>query len=243
MRITPRAEWGARSPKSRTTVSASSRRYFVVHHSGKSVHQTVRAIQNWCMDEPPHGRGFSDIDYNFLVRGDSGEIYEGRGWDVVGAHTVGFNTNGVGVCIIGTDQASDAAKASVRWLYAEYNKRCHRTLSIKGHRDLATTGTDCPGNHVYAWVHAGMPAPNSGEEFVVNADVEAAMEAAVVKVMSGPKLGHEARVTRDQAIQNAEAETRGLHNVLAQLVQDNAELKATVANILAVVAAGVPPKL
>lgn len=155
MRIIPRSEWNARPPKNRTTTSPGNRVYYVVHHSGASVTQTVRAIQDWCMD----GRGFSDIDYNHLVRGSTGEIYEGRGWDVVGAHTTNFNTSGVGVCIIGNDQASDAAKASVRWLYEQYNQRCGRTLKIRGHRELATTGTDCPGDHVFAWVHAGMPAP------------------------------------------------------------------------------------
>jgi hypothetical protein len=155
MRIIPRAEWNARPPKNRVTTAPSTRRYYVVHHSGGPAGQTVRAIQDWCMD----GRGFSDIDYNFLIRATTGEIYEGRGWDVVGAHTTNYNTNGVGVCLIGTDQASDAAKTAVRWLYDQYNKRCSRTLLIHGHRELATTGTDCPGDKVFAWVHAGMPAP------------------------------------------------------------------------------------
>lgn len=160
MRIITRAEWNARPPKSRSTTSSSNRVYYVVHHSGASVTQSVRAIQDWCMD----GRGFSDIDYNFLVRGSTGEIYEGRGWDVVGAHTTNYNTNGVGVCIIGEDQASDAAKAAVRWLYQQYNQRCGKTLKIRGHRELATTGTDCPGDHVFAWVHAGMPAPDQEDD-------------------------------------------------------------------------------
>jgi len=160
MRIIPRAEWNARAPKNRSTTSPGNRVYYIVHHSGGPVTQTVRAIQDWCMD----GRGFSDIDYNFLVRGSTGEIYEGRGWDVIGAHTANYNTNGAGVCIIGTDTASDAAKASVRWLYEQYNKRCGKTLKIRGHRDLATTGTDCPGDRVYAWVHAGMPAPTAPED-------------------------------------------------------------------------------
>lgn len=161
MNIISRGLWGARSPKSTPTyVSPSRRVYFVVHHSGAPVTQTVRAIQDWCMD----GRGFSDIDYNHLVRGGTGEIYEGRGFDVVGAHTTGYNTVGVGVCVIGDDEISDAAKASVRWLYEQYNQRCGRTLAVRGHRQLATTGTDCPGDRTFAWVHAGMPAPDSAVE-------------------------------------------------------------------------------
>jgi len=114
----------------------------------------VREIQNWCMD----GRGFNDIDYNFLVRSTTGEIYEGRGWDVVGSHTKGFNTEGAGVCVIGDNEISDAAKVSVLALYAEYNRRCDRTLKINGHGDL--TPTDCPGDVIGRWLAAGMPAPD-----------------------------------------------------------------------------------
>jgi len=110
------------------------------------------------------GRGFSDIDYNHLVRGSTGEIYEGRGWDVIGAHTRGHNSEGVGVCIIGNDECSDAAKLAVRWLYSQYNIRCDRTLGIKGHRDLETNGTACPGTKNYTWVSAGLPAPATQAE-------------------------------------------------------------------------------
>jgi hypothetical protein len=161
MQIITRNQWEARKPASVTTVNPSRRRYFVVHHSGAPASQAVRAIQNWCMDHPPHGRGFSDIDYNFLVRATTGDIYEGRGWDVVGSHTVGYNTTGIGVCVIGNNQISDAAKKSVRWLYEQANKRSGRTLAVRGHRQLATTGTNCPGDVISAWLHAGMPAPTT----------------------------------------------------------------------------------
>jgi hypothetical protein len=160
--IITRSAWGARAPKSAPVrVDPSRRVYFVVHHSGAPATQTVRAIQDWCTNAPPHGRGFSDIDYNFLVRATTGEIYEGRGWDIVGAHTTGYNTTGAGVCVIGNDEISDAAKRSVRWLYEQYNTRCRKTLAVRGHRQLATTGTTCPGDTIYAWVTAGMPAPGA----------------------------------------------------------------------------------
>jgi hypothetical protein len=118
VRIISRAEWGAREPRSRSTVAMGKRHFYVVHHSGASATQTVRAIQDWCMD----GRGFADIDYNHLVRSTTGEIYEGRGWNVIGSHTVDYNTSGVGVCVIGNNQISDAAKDAVLWLYDEYNR-------------------------------------------------------------------------------------------------------------------------
>ncbi|KAJ6641853.1 Peptidoglycan recognition protein [Pseudolycoriella hygida] len=41
-----------------------------------------------------------DIGYNFLVGGD-GAVYEGRGWDKVGAHTYGYNSRSIGIAFIG----------------------------------------------------------------------------------------------------------------------------------------------
>lgn len=158
MNIVSRAQWGARAPKkSPTKVAATRRVYFVVHHSGAPADQKVSAIQSWCMD----GRGFNDVDYNFLVRATTGEIYEGRGWNVVGSHTTNFNTSGLGVCVIGDNEIGDAAKRSVRWLYEQANRRSGRTLQVRGHRQLATTGTDCPGDVIASWLHAGMPVSES----------------------------------------------------------------------------------
>lgn len=167
--IITRAQWDARAPKTDPVYVAPSRRqYFVLHHSGAPIDQTVRAIQDWCMD----GRGFNDIDYNHLVRGSTGEIYEGRGWDIQGAHTVDYNITGVGVCIIGIDQASDAAKRSVRWLYDKYNVRCGKTLTLHGHRDLATTGTTCPGDRNEAWLRAGLPLPTIQENPMAQVNID-----------------------------------------------------------------------
>lgn len=41
-----------------------------------------------------------DIGYNFLVGGD-GAVYIGRGWDLIGAHTLKFNAKSIGVAFIG----------------------------------------------------------------------------------------------------------------------------------------------
>lgn len=156
MDITTRAEWNARSPRDRTYVSWRTRTGFMVHYSAANVNQTVRAIQNYHMDT----KGWSDIGYNFLVRATTGEIYEGRGWLIVGAHCAGFNTQNIGVCVIGTDKAgvqdvSDKARAAVRWLYEEAERRAGKTLRRFGHRDRGNTS--CPGDELYAWMKAGFP--------------------------------------------------------------------------------------
>lgn len=160
MKIISRTGWGARAPRHTPEHVAPSRReFFVVHHSGAPAEQSVRAIQDWCMN----GRGFADIDYNFLVD-QAGLIYEGRGWDVVGAHCTDYNTSGIGICVIGNNQLSDAAKRAVAQLYRTANSRCGKTLRARPHRALATTGTDCPGDTIAAWLRAGMPLPAEPEK-------------------------------------------------------------------------------
>jgi N-acetylmuramoyl-L-alanine amidase len=44
--------------------------------------------------------GYDDIGFNFVI-GEDGNVYEGRGWDAVGAHTASYNTISIGICIIG----------------------------------------------------------------------------------------------------------------------------------------------
>lgn len=115
-----RASWGARAvgPMS----YGSTVKLGVVHHSESSndysqsqVPSILRSIQAYHMD----GRGWSDIAYNFVVD-KYGGLWEGRagGIDrpVIGAHAMGFNTNSVGVMVIGSYtsvQPSGAAVESV----------------------------------------------------------------------------------------------------------------------------------
>ncbi|TDC77639.1 N-acetylmuramoyl-L-alanine amidase [Actinomadura sp. 7K507] len=152
MDIISRAEWGARAPRSRSSVGWSQRTEFIVHYSEGPTDQSVRSIQDFHMD----GNGWSDVGYNFLVD-ISGRVYEGRGWLVVGAHAPDHNTSGIGVCMIGRNgDSTAAAKRSIRWLYDEAARRTGRNLTRLGHRDVYATS--CPGDELYAWVRAGMPA-------------------------------------------------------------------------------------
>lgn len=158
MDIISRKEWGARRPKARTGVSWSARTEFIVHYSEGPTTQTVRSIQDFHMG----GRGWSDIGYNFLVDV-QGRIYEGRGWLTVGAHAPGHNSSGVGVCMIGRDgDATPAAERAIRWLYDEAVRRAGRNLTKLGHRDVYATS--CPGDQLYAWVRAGMPADTEEDD-------------------------------------------------------------------------------
>ena len=64
--------------------------------SGGSIEARIRSIQAYHMDT----RGWCDIGYHFLVAGD-GQVFEGRPYALLGAHTGGQNSGNIGVSFIG----------------------------------------------------------------------------------------------------------------------------------------------
>eukprot|EP00095_Tigriopus_kingsejongensis_P005663 maker-scaffold209_size256900-snap-gene-1.26 protein:Tk05663 transcript:maker-scaffold209_size256900-snap-gene-1.26-mRNA-1 annotation:"peptidoglycan recognition protein" len=151
--IVSRAEWGARAPGS-TTYLGDGVPYMFIHHSaGASCSskseciQEVKGIQNYHMDS----NGWSDIGYSFLIGGD-GNVYEGRGWNKVGAHTYGFNSVGYGIDFIGTFTSTNPTQAA-QDAYLQLAEcgvalgHVAGSFELKGHRQ--TGSTECPGNTFY----------------------------------------------------------------------------------------------
>lgn len=154
-----RATWGARPPKhAPTAMTAFGVTDTFVHHGASPATvttqasiDTVRSYQNFHMDS----RGWNDIAYSFLVD-DLGNVFEGRGWFIVGAHTLGHNDTSHAVCWIGnTEQPSEAALASINQLISEAASRCGRALRVQPHS--AVYQTTCPGDILRAWLAAGRP--------------------------------------------------------------------------------------
>ncbi|XP_069500702.1 peptidoglycan-recognition protein LE-like isoform X2 [Ambystoma mexicanum] len=88
---------------------------------------------------------------NFLISED-GNLYEGRGWDTEGAHTLHYNKDSYGVCFLGsfTDETPrSAALQKVEILIRTGISRGHLRPDyiLKGHRDLGDT--ECPGEALY----------------------------------------------------------------------------------------------
>ncbi|MFE4575752.1 peptidoglycan-binding protein [Streptomyces chartreusis] len=166
--IISRATWGAKAWNGTpASVPLSQRTEFFVHYDGGShITRTGYAIMR-AIEAEHLGNGWSGVGYNFVVD-QAGNAYEGRGWNLQGAHCPGHNVTGLAVQIaIGGDQKPSAkALATARALYEEACKRTGRPLAKKGHRDGYATA--CPGAQLYAWVKAGMPAgdyvpaPNPG---------------------------------------------------------------------------------
>lgn len=56
--------------------------------------------------------GWADIGYNFLIGGD-GYIFQGRGWDKLGAHVKSFNNVSIGIAFIGLFEDKLPSNASL----------------------------------------------------------------------------------------------------------------------------------
>jgi uncharacterized protein with LGFP repeats len=151
-----------------------------VHHTasgnGYSCSQApsvIRAIYRYHVKSS----GWRDIGYNFLVD-KCGQIYEGRaggvGRPVLGAHTLGFNSNSAGIAAIGTFSSATpsarmltsigrvagwklglsgrAAKGRSTLTSGSSSSRYpmgsrHTFNNISGHRDGFST--ECPGAMLY----------------------------------------------------------------------------------------------
>ncbi|MFF8291189.1 N-acetylmuramoyl-L-alanine amidase [Streptomyces sp. NPDC016309] len=179
-RIVTRKGWGADERlRERNFVYTKSVQAAFVHHSAtgnnyscKQAPSVLRSIYRYHVKSS----GWRDFGYNFAVD-KCGNIYEGRAGGVakavLGAHTRGFNTNSMGIAVLGTYSRSTPPAAAVTavarltaWKLGLYGKdpRGKSTLTsgggnlykkgtkvrlnaISGHRDGFLT--DCPGERLY----------------------------------------------------------------------------------------------
>ncbi|XP_022116105.1 peptidoglycan-recognition protein SD isoform X4 [Pieris rapae] len=94
-----------------------------------------------------------DIPYNFLV-GNDGRVYEGRGWNIEGAHTFGYNRCSIGIGFIGDYRGEIESHSSVtetqlnrtRMLLEEGVRLGHlrKDFLVIGAKDLGPTAS--PGS-------------------------------------------------------------------------------------------------
>ncbi|CAG0889019.1 unnamed protein product [Cyprideis torosa] len=153
--IVSRSQWGARSPTSSTPLATPG--YVIVHHtvtggcsSTSACASIVRGIQTHHMT----GNGWSDIGYNFLIGG-NGDIFEGRGWNRVGAHAPNYNSKSIGIAMIGTFTGSlptASARDSLNKLIAcgVSKGEISSTYRLLGHRQVKST--ECPGQALYNYI-------------------------------------------------------------------------------------------
>jgi hypothetical protein len=179
-RIITRAGWGAdeRLRRGKYIYTKKVKAVFV-HHSATGNNYTcaeapsiIRSIYRYHV----RSSGWRDIGYNFLVD-KCGNVYEGRAGGVTkavyGAHTLGFNSNSMGIAVLGTYSHSDPPAAALdavsqlaawklglfganpdgsTWLVSGGSNKFKKGTRVKlrvisGHRD--GFATECPGSRLY----------------------------------------------------------------------------------------------
>ncbi|MFJ1975053.1 peptidoglycan recognition protein [Streptomyces sp. NPDC087903] len=179
-RIVTRRGWGANEKlRERGFVYTKKVKAAFVHHTASGngyrcsqVPSVIRGIYRYHV----RSMGWRDVGYNFLVD-KCGTVYEGRAGGVakpvLGAHTLGFNSNSMGIAVIGTFGSAKPPAAAVTavarltawklglWganpqgkTYLKsgggnlYRKGKNVRLNvISGHRDGFST--ECPGRQLY----------------------------------------------------------------------------------------------
>ncbi|MFI6440797.1 peptidoglycan recognition protein [Streptomyces sp. NPDC050759] len=179
-RIVTRRGWGADERlRERKFVYTKKVKAAFVHHTASGngyrctqVPSLIRGIYRYHVKS----MGWRDIGYNFLVD-KCGNIYEGRAGGVakavLGAHTLGFNTNSMGIAVVGSygskkpsAAATNAVARLTAWKLGLYggNPKGRTYLKsgggnrypkgkkvrlnvISGHRD--GFATECPGRKLY----------------------------------------------------------------------------------------------
>jgi hypothetical protein len=180
-RIVTRRGWGANeSLRERGFIYTGKVKAAFVHHTASGnkyscsqAPSVIRSIYRYHVKSS----GWRDIGYNFLVD-KCGNIYEGRAGGVakpvMGAHTLGFNTNSMGIAVLGSFGSAKPTAAAVKAIarltawklglfganprgktYLKsgggnlYRKGKNVRLNvISGHRD--GFATECPGRRLYS---------------------------------------------------------------------------------------------
>ncbi|MER7170754.1 peptidoglycan recognition protein family protein [Streptomyces mesophilus] len=180
-RIITRKGWGADEKlREKNFVYTKAVRAAFVHHSASGNNyrcaqapSVLRSIYRYHVKSS----GWRDFGYNFAVD-KCGNIYEGRAGGVAkpvyGAHTLGFNSNSVGIAVLGTYTNSAPPAAALNavaklsaWKLGLYGANPKGTTVLKsggsnlykkgknvrlhvisGHRD--GFATECPGRRLYS---------------------------------------------------------------------------------------------
>jgi len=117
----------------------------VVHHSASAQTTTLEDIRSWHI-----ARCFSDIGYHFVIEHD-GRVRHGRPVSQMGAHAKGANRGSLGVCVVGDNTSplkawNEQQKLSLARLVDALRLVYDIPLElVKGHREVGTTKTECPG--------------------------------------------------------------------------------------------------
>ncbi|XP_068158930.1 peptidoglycan-recognition protein LE [Drosophila tropicalis] len=160
--IIPRYSWLAQRPIEEPSVLERPVKYVVILHTATESSEKrainvrlIRDIQCFHIES----REWNDIAYNFLI-GCDGNIYEGRGWRAVGAHTLGYNRIALGISFIGCfmrELPTTDALNMCRNLLARGVEEGHISPDYRLVCHCQCNSTESPGRRLYeeiqTWPH------------------------------------------------------------------------------------------
>jgi N-acetyl-anhydromuramyl-L-alanine amidase AmpD len=116
-------------------------KYIVVHCADTYRNMDIGAkeIDGWHKE-----RGWSGIGYHYVIRRD-GTVEIGRPLDTPGAHAKGYNSNSIGICLVGGKPRFNFTweqLIALRQLYADLKFKFEKAKWL-GHYEI-TTGKTCP---------------------------------------------------------------------------------------------------
>lgn len=128
--------------------------FIVIHCSATKPSQDIGAedIRKWHL-----AQGWDDIGYHYVIRR-NGQRELGRPTFAVGAHVQGFNSNSLGICLVGgideqgnpennyTPEQMQALSIAVAGLVAAYPGAV-----VRGHRDFPDVKKACPCFDASGW--------------------------------------------------------------------------------------------
>jgi N-acetylmuramoyl-L-alanine amidase len=115
-------------------------KYLVVHCSATSPIANIGARD---IDAMHRQQGWGGIGYHYVIRRD-GTIERGRPFTTIGAHVKGFNSQSIGICLVGgVDREMRPRENFTLHQYESLRnllstlKQTYRDAQIVGHRDLS----------------------------------------------------------------------------------------------------------
>lgn len=131
--------------------------FIAIHCSATTDKMNIGAAD---IDKWHRKQGWACIGYHYVIRRD-GTVEEGRDEAVVGAHVANFNSNSIGICMVGGVDANDVSKAvnnfapvqfaSLKQLLVDLKIR-YPSAIIQGHKDFPKVAKACPSFDVKAWL-------------------------------------------------------------------------------------------
>ncbi|XP_053949493.1 peptidoglycan-recognition protein LE [Anastrepha ludens] len=167
--VIPRSTWLAQKPMEDYDFIPEPVNLVIISHTATESSEKqainiriIRDIQCFHIES----REWNDIAYNFLV-GCDGNVYEGRGWGAVGAHTIGYNSKSMGIAFIGCfmrELPTEAAMNACKLFLKRGVEEGHLAPDYKLIAHCQCRSTESPGRKLYEELQTWDNFYNIGED-------------------------------------------------------------------------------